>query len=129
MNPATAALALVAALCAGWGAAAHAAADPAATQAALRPLLAAADLPLHRAEGCQGDYGQRGRARLGDLLASQLAFMHEGGTNVVEGRCDGRRCELGIRRRAGEDVSSATISYRLIGGRVDPASLRCVMTP
>jgi hypothetical protein len=40
------------------------------------------------------------------------------------------RCEVQLQRRNGEDVSSATLGFRLLrDGRADPRSVRCVMTP
>lgn len=116
---------------AAWAAEGAPKADPQAAQSAWSALLGMADTPLRRGSGCEGDYGQPPgqRARLRDLLASQLAYMAEG-QNMLTGRCAASQCELVLQRRNGEDVSSATISFKLLRhGQGAPHSLRCLMTP
>lgn len=107
-------------------------ADPRSAQFAWTALLGITDAALPRDTGCQGDHGQpghAGRPRVKDLLASQLAYM-SAGQNTLSGHCTATRCEVQLQRRNGEDVSSATLNFKLLrDGRADPRSLRCVMTP
>lgn len=102
--------------------------DPQASQAAWRALLGLSENVLPRGSGCEGDYGQTSRARVKDLLASQLAYMGTG-HNALTGRCEAGHCEVQLSRRNGEDVSSAALRFRLQRGRAELRSLRCVMTP
>ena len=103
-------------------------ADPHDARVAWAALLRAAHVVVPAGSGCEGDYGQKGPARLGDVLAMQLAYMHAGDNSVV-GRCDAQGCRVELNRRAGEDVSSARIDFKLRAGRLLTASLRCVITP
>ncbi|CAD5370203.1 conserved exported hypothetical protein [Rubrivivax sp. A210] len=119
--------ALLGLLCAGPAPAAPEP-DPAATRQALRALLASAQDGIPRGSGCDGDYGQRGRARVKDLLAVQLAYLYRG-DNVITGGCAGNACELTIRHAAGEDVASATLRFEQRQGRARVGTLRCVITP
>jgi hypothetical protein len=105
--------------------------NPEQTRRALLPLLAAAKEPIPAKSSCKGDYGQQGKARLGDLLGMQLAYLYRG-DNVVSGACDGsreQRCSVSINRSFGEDVSSAKIEFIVRDGRLRLSSLSCVMTP
>ena len=105
--------------------------DPFQTQQALAALFAASGVVIPLASTCRGEYGQRGKARIGDLLAVQFSYIYHG-ENIVSGHCSGAhpaRCTVSINRAAGEDVSSATIDFVVRGGRLDPATLTCVMTP
>lgn len=107
---------------------AAAAPDPTAAATAWRALLASANARIPADSSCHGDYGTGATPTVGDLLASQLAYMHRG-RNRIEGQCRRAQCKLTLARAAGEDVSSITIEFRTARGRAVPASLSCLMTP
>jgi hypothetical protein len=110
-----------------------AAADPQPdqTRQALAALFAASSEIIPPASSCHGDYGQRGRARIGDLLSMEFAYLYRG-ENVVTGQCAGDRakhCSVSIVHAFGEDVSSARIDFTIRGGRLSVGTLACVITP
>jgi hypothetical protein len=102
--------------------------DPEAAAGALRKLLSMAELPIPSTSSCQADYGQKGRARVGDLVATRLGYLYDG-TNRIEGACTAEACSVSITHAAGEDLASATIRFRLRHGSPQVASLQCVLTP
>jgi hypothetical protein len=105
--------------------------DPEQTRLALVPLFAASNETIPGTSSCQGEYGQHGKAKLGDLLSMQLAYFYRG-SNVVSGQCAGdgqRRCSVTMSRSFGEDVSSTRVDFVVSGGKLNIASLACVMTP
>jgi hypothetical protein len=106
-------------------------ADPQSTRQALGVLFAVANEVIPKTSTCHGDYGQRGRPTLGDLLSMQLAYFYRG-DNVVSGHCAGehpRQCSVTISRSFGEDVSSARIGFAVRNGKLSVSSLTCVATP
>jgi hypothetical protein len=102
--------------------------DPAATSAALRNLLAMAHQPIPKTSTCWADYGQRGAARVADLLAVRLSSLYAG-DNKIAGACSTRACNVTMTHSAGEDVASTTVEFELKRGAPVAASLRCTMTP
>lgn len=132
MRPVTSGdLALVAALAwlpAGPMLASDVPADPRATQRALNALLAQSNAMIAKSSTCHADFGQKGPARVKDLLAMRLAYLHSG-ENRIQGQCNAQRCSLTISHAAGEDVASATLDFALVRGRANVASLQCVSTP
>jgi hypothetical protein len=103
-------------------------ADPVRTTRALNLLLAESSSLIPATSTCQGNFGQRGSATVGNLLAMQLAYLYSG-DNTILGACSPKRCDITITHSAGEDVSSTSVSFRLRGGRADVRSMQCVMTP
>ena len=117
----------------GTGGAQSPPADPEQTRAPLALLLAAANEAIPAGSSCAGEYGQRGRPRLRDLLSMRLAYLHRG-ANVITGSCQGsntrtRRCQVTISHSFEEVVSSASIEFVARYGKVSMRSLSCVMTP
>ena len=104
------------------------AADPEKTIEPLRYLLRSPSQAIPKKSTCFGQYGQRGDPRIRDLLASRLAYLHNG-ENAISGTCTAKRCELEIRHSEGEDVASATISFEVRQGVIYVQSLSCVLTP
>jgi hypothetical protein len=102
--------------------------DPAATAQALGALLAASNAVIPASSSCQGHYGQTGKATVKDLLAVQLAYLYSG-NNVIQGNCQSRQCTVTITHAAGEDVSSATITFDKVRGKARISTLQCLMTP
>ena len=103
-------------------------ADPVRTTHALNLLLAESSSLIPATSTCQGDFGQKGAATVGNLLAMQLAYLYSG-DNTIRGACSPKRCDITIAHSAGEDVSSTSVSFRLRGGRADVRSMQCLMTP
>ena len=101
---------------------------PAQTQTALHALLRASKLAVPTASGCNGQYGQPGRATIGDVLSMQLAYLHRG-DNTIAGRCAEGQCELRIAHAFGEEVASAELRFKMRQGRAVTSSLRCIITP
>lgn len=101
---------------------------PEQTVVALQLLLRAGGQFIPRNSTCFGQYGQSGAPRIYDLLSSRFAYLHNG-QNVISGWCEAQRCKVEIRHSAGEDVASATISFREQGGALQIRSLGCVLTP
>ena len=102
--------------------------DPERTIEPLRHLLRSSSQVIPKRSTCFGQYGQRGDPRVRDLLASRLAYFHNG-QNLISGTCTAKRCELDIRHSAGEDVASATISFEVRHGVINVGTLSCIMTP
>ena len=102
--------------------------DPERTIEPLRHLLQSSSQLIPKKSTCFGHYGQRGDPRIQDLLASRLAYLHNG-QNVISGTCTAKRCELEIRHSAGEDIASATISFKFRHGVINSRTLSCVLTP
>lgn len=102
--------------------------DPVATRNALTMLFASSNATIPKSSNCIGDYGQKGPATVKDLLAMQMAFLYAG-ENTIGGGCAAASCSITIRHSAGEDLSSAIIEFAIRRGSLDPATLRCVMTP
>jgi hypothetical protein len=104
------------------------AADPVATSKALNALLAASNNAIPESSTCYGSYGQEGAATVKDLVAMQLAYLYSG-KNTIKGHCTATQCTLSIAHAAGDDVSSAVIKFKLVRGKANAATLRCVITP
>lgn len=108
--------------------------DPEKTYEALTILLAShsARVPAH--SSCDGMFaqGQKGPAKIGDVFAYRLAYLSDG-KNVVSGHCNNKRalrdCVISMTHAEGEDVASTTIRFRVVNGKLAPASLACVITP
>lgn len=79
----------------GTGGAQSAPADPEQTRAPLALLLAAANEAIPAGSSCAGEYGQRGRPRLRDLLSMRLAYLHRG-ANVITGSCQGSNTDTAV---------------------------------
>lgn len=103
-------------------------AQPEPATRALRALLAISNAVIPETSTCSADYGQEGQATVKDLLAIQLANLDHG-KNTIQGRCTASRCTLTIRHSAGEDMSSAQITFALAGGKARVSTLQCVNTP
>jgi len=103
-------------------------ADPAATEKALTILFSHADQAIPEASSCYGHYAGTDKPAIGNLLAGSLAYLYNG-DNVIAGVCAENDCTVKITHDAGEDVSSTTIRFSLTGGRLDAASLQCIITP
>lgn len=58
-------------------------ADPNDARVAWAALLRSTQVVVPAGSGCEGDYGQKGPARLGDVLAMQLAYMPGGVTSTL----------------------------------------------
>jgi hypothetical protein len=95
---------------------------------ALNALISASNKPIPVKSSCYGSYGQAGKPRLGDLLATQLSYLYAG-TNKISGQCIKGRCTVTIHHANGEDLSSAVIQFDMVRGKLRPASLHCAMTP
>ncbi|MFC4161369.1 hypothetical protein [Chitinimonas lacunae] len=102
--------------------------DPDKSVEALRHLLAAANETVPAKSGCEGLYGQKGPAKVKDLLAMQLGYLYRG-DNTVAGLCKADQCEVQIKHSAGESVASAQIRFRLGKGKLETRSLQCMITP
>lgn len=102
--------------------------DPDKTTEALRALFAAANDTIPAKTSCDGIYGQKGPAKVRDLLAMQMAYLHNG-DNVVGGECKDGRCEVFIKHSAGESVASAQIRFAVNKGKASARSLECIITP
>ncbi len=102
--------------------------DPVATRKVLTALLAVSNSAIPNGSTCRGDYGQTGQAKIKDMLAMQLGYLYEG-DNRIKGNCTQDACAIVINHAAGEDVSSARIQFGMRNGKVDLATLHCVMTP
>lgn len=102
--------------------------DPNATAKALRALLAVSNAEIPASSSCQGHYGPW-KATVKDLLAIQLAYMYPGGNYLIQGNCRSGQCAVIIDRRAGEDVSSATITFDKVHGKASVPTLQCLITP
>jgi len=105
-----------------------AAADPVATRKALAALMASSNSRIPDTSTCQGNYDQGEKPAVKDLMAMQLAYLYTG-ENTIQGRCIADSCAITIKHLSGEDLSSATIEFKLRKGRADAASLRCLITP
>ena len=99
---------------------------------AVAALLAASALPVAAGSTCYGILPGVAAPTLGALVASRLAYLN-GGRNEVAGGCgeggDASRCRVTMRHSDGEDVASADFRFRVVDGRLDPASLVCAFTP
>ena len=102
--------------------------DPDATVKALRLLFTISNESIPKTSTCFGFYGQRGRAMVKDLLATEFNYLFNG-NNVIKGSCDAKYCTLTINHDAGEDVSSADIKFAVKNDKAQVASLECVITP
>lgn len=102
--------------------------SPDATRVAVAALLAASNGFVPRASSCDGDYKQKGNARMKDLLAMQLGDL-DTGSNRIRGRCESNRCEVSITHSDGDHVHSALIRFKLLRGQADIRSISCVITP
>lgn len=103
-------------------------ANPVATRTALAALFASSNAAIPRTSSCYGEYGQKGRPRIRDMMAMSMAYLHTG-TNTIQGECATSRCSINITHAAGEDVASYTIQFRLLYGNADPTTLQCQITP
>ena len=102
---------------------------PAQTKQVLSILFKSSQKTIPKQSSCNGDYGQKGPATIGDLLAMQLAYMQKG-TNTIVGQCDANKlCRLNINHSAGEDVYSAEISFNTSKDKLMVETLSCVITP
>lgn len=101
---------------------------PIETRNAINTLLAVSNSIIPVTSTCQGNYGQKGKAAVKDLLAMQLAYLYSG-NNVIEGNCSPKTCTIRINHASGEDVSSATIEFEVKQGKAIAATLQCVITP
>jgi hypothetical protein len=102
--------------------------NPADTQRAITLLLAMAEEPIPSSSSCYGRYGGDGPPKVKDMLGMELASLSRG-QNKVAGHCTAQRCAISIAHHFGEDVSSADVSFDVEGGRGQPNSLTCVLTP
>ena len=110
---------------------AHAAemeADPAQANIVLRALMSVSNTVIPSTSSCSGNYGQRGRATVKDVLSMQFAHLYRG-DNKVLASCVGKYCNLQIRHADGESVFSADISFELSNGKARISTLQCVLTP
>jgi hypothetical protein len=98
------------------------------TTKALNALLAISNERIPPSSSCFARYGQRGKPTVKDILATQFAVFYRG-ENIIEGNCKDSKCKVLITHSAGEDVSSATIEFRLKHQHADVRSLKCLMTP
>ncbi len=103
-------------------------ADPAETEKALNILLGHADQAIPESSSCYGHYAETDKPAIRNLLATSLAYLYNG-DNVIVGACAENNCTVKIMHDAGEDVSSTTIRFTLTEGRIDAASLQCIITP
>lgn len=102
--------------------------DPFETEKALNLLLSHADQAIPENSSCYGHYLGTDAPAIHDLLATTLAYLYNG-SNVIMGACVGDKCTIRITHEAGEDVSSTTIHFSVDKGRLDAASLQCLITP
>ena len=102
--------------------------DPTATGKALTLLFSAANEFIPESSSCHGSYGQQGTATVKDLLSVQMAYLYSG-KNIIQGDCTAKQCKVEITHAAGEDVSSAIIKFKIARGRVNTATLQCIITP
>lgn len=99
------------------------------TKQVLSILFKSSQKTIPKQSSCNGDYGQKGPALIGDLLAMQLAYMQKG-TNAIAGQCDvNNLCKLNINHSAGEDVYSAEISFNMSKNKLMVDTLSCIITP
>lgn len=108
--------------------AAEPSADPIATRKTLAVLFASSNASIPKGSTCWGDYGQTGQPKIKDMLAMQLAYMYVG-ENLIEGKCADGLCSITIKHSSGEDVSFAQIKFCIRKGRVNTATLHCIITP
>ena len=107
----------------------HSADDPHSTAQAFRSLFSISNESIPKTSTCMGYYyGQRGRAKVKDLVSMILSYLYDG-NNVIKGNCDIKYCVINITHDAGEDVSSADIKFAVKNGKAQAASLECVITP
>lgn len=102
--------------------------DPANTNRALRALLSVANELIPPKSTCMGNYGQRGRPKVRDLVSMQLSYLYSG-DNVIQGNCLSADCSINITHSSGEDVSSAEIRFRVSHEETKVDTLSCVITP
>lgn len=121
-------LSMLSGVASNWSQAKAGTIDPLETKQALTHLFAASNEAIPESSSCHGDYGQEGKAQVKDLLAVQLAYLYSG-KNTIRGNCDATRCSVTINHSAGEDVSSANVTFRLKRGKASISTLKCVMTP
>ena len=103
-------------------------ADPTQANIALRALMSVSNTVIPSTSSCSGNYGQRGRATVKDVLSMQFAYLYRGDNKVV-GACVRKHCNLQIRHAAGESVFSADISFELSNGKARVSTLQCILTP
>ncbi|RUS66543.1 hypothetical protein CUZ56_01823 [Saezia sanguinis] len=102
--------------------------DPLQTEPALNILLRHTDMVIPPASSCYGHYADVSQPTLGNLLATQLAYLYKG-DNIIAGACLQEKCRIHITHAAGEDLFSTTIYFAVEQGTINPASLHCLMTP
>ncbi len=110
----------------------EAASNPVETQAVLRALLSVGNRAIPTSCSCGGNYGQKGRASIKDLLSMQLAYLYKGENRIVgsiQSNGNISKCILIITHTSGEDVSSTEIRFTMKHGQVFMNTLQCVMTP
>lgn len=98
------------------------------TDQALNALLSASNAFIPESSSCRGQYGQRGRATVKDLLANRLAYFSSG-DNVIRGNCALDRCELNISHASETNVSTTIIKFDLVQGQVKAFTLECIFKP
>lgn len=103
-------------------------ADPVETEKVLNILFSHVDQVIPKSSSCYEHYAGTDNPTIRNLLATSLAYLYNG-NNVVAGFCTKGNCTVKITHDAGEDVSSTTVFFSLREGRIDAASLRCVITP
>lgn len=104
--------------------------DTQQTELALKTFLLIADEFIPSESSCQGEFGQKGRAKIVDLLVSRMAGQL-GGTNNMFGLCDKKtihqRCTLFISHASAEDAAAAQISIVIRNGKPDIKTLSCAL--
>ena len=102
--------------------------DPKQTYMVLSALMSESNSIIPTNSSCVGNYGQKGKAAVKDMLSVQLAYLYSG-VNKITGNCINDQCQLSIEHNAGEDVYFADIRFKLRNGKARISTLHCILTP